>query len=269
LSNQEESSTSDQPAKTPNESWVIGCVRKVERNFQERRASKKSETPQDRVARRTANATWWIAAFTFVAVGVGISQAIIANRTLVAISGQLTEMQSSSAQVERSIAASNRIADESKTANALTGEASRPWLGAVTVTVAPPIFDMKPSTVTITLANSGKSPAFIVRAKCGATILAASPIDPPYNMTANQFEIGSKSIIVPGQQFSCPMHKQATPAQELGRIKLSAGSYSFYVYGEIIYRDVATQAEHTTHVCWLYNAGVDSYLFCSTYNSAN
>jgi hypothetical protein len=247
----------------------IRCVQRIERTFLQRRSRKQNETPQDRAARRSATATWWIAGFTFVSVGVGISQAIIANRTLVAFSGQLTEMQSSSEQVERSIKASNRIADESKAANVLTGEANRPWVGAVVVTVVPPIIETKASTISINLSNSGKSPAYIVRIKCGAAVLSAAPTDPPYVFTALQTELGSKSIMVPGQNFGCPMHMQPISAQEAARIKLSAGAYSFYAYGEVIYRDIATQVEHTTHVCWLYNASVDAYVFCSTYNSAN
>jgi hypothetical protein len=238
------------------------------RNFQKRRARKKNETPQDRAARRTAAATWWIAAFTFVAVGVGISQAIIANRTLVAISGQLTEMQSSSAQVERSITASNRIADESKAANVLTGEANRPWIGAVAVAVVPSIFEGKEAVTTISLSNSGKSPAYVIKTTCGTSIQPVSPTDPPYVITAIQAQTGSKNVVVPGQQFGCPFRSRAIPFSELARIKLSAGQYSFYVYGEILYRDVATQSEHTTRVCWVYNASVDAYVFCPTYNSA-
>jgi enamine deaminase RidA (YjgF/YER057c/UK114 family) len=269
LNNQEGSPASDKPAKAPNENWVFRGIRKIERYFQERSASKKKETPQDRAARRTANATWWIAGFTLVSVGVGISQAIIANRTLVAISGQLAEMQSSSEQVERSIKASNRIADESKAANALTGEANRPWIGAVTVTVVPPIFDMKDSIVSVTLSNSGKSPAYVVQTRCAAGVQTVSPTNPQYPLNAIQTAIGSKSIVVPGQQFTCPLRKQAIPSQELARVKLSAGPYTFYIYGEIIYRDIATQSEHMTHVCWSYNASVDAYVFCPTYNSAD
>jgi len=182
---------------------------------------------------------------------------------------QWTELKSSSEQVERSIKASNRIADESKAANVLTGEANRPWIGAVAVTVVPSIFEGKEAVTTITLSNSGKSPAYVVQARCGTSVLPASPTDPPYVLSVIQSQIGSKNIVVPGQQFGCPFRSRAIPSSELARVKLSAGQYSFYVYGEILYRDVATKSEHTTHVCWVYNASVDAYVFCATYNSAN
>jgi hypothetical protein len=182
---------------------------------------------------------------------------------------QLHEMQTSSEQIERSIKASNRIADEARSANALTGEANRPWIGAVSAVVIPPITELKNSKINVNFSNAGKSPAYIVRIKCGATILDASPIDPPYVLTPIQAAMGSKSIIVPGQQFGCPFSRPPISGQEAGRIKLSSGAYSFYIYGEIVYRDIATQTDRVTHVCWLYNASVDSYVFCSTYNSAS
>jgi hypothetical protein len=211
--------------------------------------------------RLTALSTFAIFLATAVAVGVGIAQWRV-------LSGQLSEMKSSSEQVERSITASNRIADETKTANALTHESNRPWIGAVTVTVDPPIVAMKPAKINLTFSNAGKSPAQIIKIKCGANILDAFPTEPAYLFTAIQEAMGSKSIMVPGQQFSCPLNRPPLSSQEVGRIRLSAGSYGFYVYGEIVYRDTATEIEHVTHVCWLYNAGVDGYVFCSTYNSA-
>jgi hypothetical protein len=211
--------------------------------------------------RLTALSTFAIFLATAVAVCVGIAQWSV-------LRGQLTEMKSSSEQIERSIKASNRIADEAKAANALTGEASRPWIGALSVTVIPPITEMKASKINVSLSNAGKSPAYIVRVKCGSAILTASPTDPPYVLTAIQAAMGSKSIMVPGQQFVCPLNRQPISSQEAGKIRLSAGAYSFYIYGEVVYRDAATEIERTTHVCWLYNASVDAYVFCSTYNSA-
>jgi hypothetical protein len=181
---------------------------------------------------------------------------------------QLHEMQSSSLQIERSITASNRIADEAKNANALTGEAGRAWIGAISALVVPPITEMKNSKINVNFSNAGKSPAYIIRIKCGAAILDAPPVDPPYALTSIQAAMGSKSIMVPGQQFGCPLNKPPISGQEAGKIRLSSGAYSFYVYGEVVYRDVAAETERVTHVCWFYNASVDAYVFCSTYNSA-
>jgi hypothetical protein len=97
---------------------------------------------------------------------------------------------------------------------------------------------------------------------------APPPITFTYPLTAIQIETGSKTIIVPGQTFSCPFRNTTLSATELSRAKLSAGQYGFYVFGEVTYRDVATQDEHITRVCWHYSAGVDAYIFCPTYNSA-
>jgi hypothetical protein len=134
--------------------------------------------------RLTALSTFAIFLATAVAVGVGIAQWRV-------LSGQLSEMKSSSEQIERSITASNRIADESKKANALTGEANRPWMGAAGIIVAPSIYEGKPFTVTMAANNAGKTPALVTSIKCGSGILEASPTNPTYTLTAAQIAVAS------------------------------------------------------------------------------
>jgi len=61
--------------------------------FECRRTRKRQETAQDRAARRTANATVAIAAFTLATIGVGISQFVAMRRQQNIMQGQLDEMR--------------------------------------------------------------------------------------------------------------------------------------------------------------------------------
>jgi hypothetical protein len=69
------------------------CIAKIKSKFHKRRAEREEESAQDRSSRRTASATIWIAIFAVIAALVGISQAIIGNRQLSAMQGQLNETQ--------------------------------------------------------------------------------------------------------------------------------------------------------------------------------
>lgn len=54
-----------------NEPWRFRLISYIERKLHDRKAEKKEEGPADRAARRTANATVWIAVFTVVLAVVG------------------------------------------------------------------------------------------------------------------------------------------------------------------------------------------------------
>jgi len=60
----------------------VWLVRYVKRKLDERKAEKQKETPTDRAARITANATFWIAVFTFVSVGVSVGTFLILRKQL-------------------------------------------------------------------------------------------------------------------------------------------------------------------------------------------
>ena len=70
--------------------WLVGYPK---RKFDECRAEKKEESSQDRAARRTANATVWIAIFTFVTVCVAVSTYFVLNGQLKVMQRQLDAME--------------------------------------------------------------------------------------------------------------------------------------------------------------------------------
>ena len=84
----ENTSDSAQPAekiKRPRRTWRARLVGYIKRKLHKRRTQKKAESPTDRAARRTANATIWMAIFTVILAGVS-------GGTLFILKGQLYEM---------------------------------------------------------------------------------------------------------------------------------------------------------------------------------
>lgn len=84
-------------AHSPSEPPVIPlwpwCVAKIKSKLHERAAEREKENSQDRFARRTANATVWIAILTVVTAIVGGLQYWTFQGQLVVMQGQLDEMR--------------------------------------------------------------------------------------------------------------------------------------------------------------------------------
>jgi hypothetical protein len=93
LSDQQASTDASPPNQPPIIPLVSWGVAKIKGKLHKRRAEREKETAEDRSSRRTATATVWIAIFAVIAAFVGISQAIIGNRQLTAMQGQLNAME--------------------------------------------------------------------------------------------------------------------------------------------------------------------------------
>ena len=81
---------------------LVGCSAQWIKDVRERRrkrcADREKETPQEKLARRTANATVWIARFTVGVMLVGIFQYWVFSRQLGVMQGQLDEIRSPHAE---------------------------------------------------------------------------------------------------------------------------------------------------------------------------
>jgi hypothetical protein len=77
--------STDTPEAQRRDTWRIRLIRFAKRKLDERAAKKVEEPPTDKAAKVTANATVWIAIFTFVSVGVSVG-------TFLILKGQLKEM---------------------------------------------------------------------------------------------------------------------------------------------------------------------------------
>jgi hypothetical protein len=81
----EKPASTDAPVTQPRDGWWIRLIRYTKRKMDERTAKRQEETPADKAARVTANATVWISIFTLVSVGVSVGTYLI-------LKGQLNEM---------------------------------------------------------------------------------------------------------------------------------------------------------------------------------
>ena len=122
--------------------WGIGYIK---RKLHERCSERKKETSQDRSSRRTATATILIAIFAVVAALVGISQAIIGNRQLTAMQGQLDAME----------------ADQ------------RPWIKPIFQIVGFKFTDAGDAEITysVNFKNVGKSPAQNIKSRIAGAVM--------------------------------------------------------------------------------------------------
>jgi hypothetical protein len=107
LTDEGERSRSRPPVQAPGNNGWVRFVGYVKRKRYERATKKKSETPTDRAARRTAAATAWMAGFTFVL-------AATSGLTIWVLKNQLREMHQSGADTHDLAVAAGKQADAAK-----------------------------------------------------------------------------------------------------------------------------------------------------------
>jgi hypothetical protein len=93
LSDQQTGDAVPKPKEPPIAPLVPWLVYQIKRKCHERRAQREKETAEERSSHVTARATVVIAFSAIVTTAIAIAAAIIANRTLTAIQGQLGEMR--------------------------------------------------------------------------------------------------------------------------------------------------------------------------------
>jgi hypothetical protein len=152
LPNENESQSASKPASKP-EGWWVRFVSKIEGKLQQRKTKKAQETPVDRAARITANATVWMAAFTAVLVLVGIG-------TLCILKNQLHEMHTGGLDTHDLAVAAGKQAD-------IMEATIRPYVGVDSIST--PQFQDATHTVSFdgSVKNFGSAPAthFTVRVR--------------------------------------------------------------------------------------------------------
>jgi hypothetical protein len=207
--------------------WPWG-VAKIKRKLQERRTKRENESSQERSSRITAKATAWIAVFAVVAAVVAISQAIIANRQLTTMQGQLDAM--------------NRE--------------QRPWVTFSKIAVGSD-FTYNTSGVGISLdfslKNVGHSPAFNV--SIWPTLVLGNIADPlraqrEYcnDLVARNMTDGGITLF-PDQELIPWKHGASVGADDLKRAREAwqgSSLISPYMVGCILYRIDGVTAERQT-----------------------
>jgi len=188
-------------------SWLVQKIIEIERYFYRDRANSQQHNAADRAHHRTANATVAIAILTLVLVGVGVSQAIVFNRQLTVMDGQLKEMKSAGEQTDKTITiitaqpqALKGQVEQMQTnnqlvANAIT-EANRAWLAPRRIILDGELSSKEYIPLQIEFRNVGRAPALgVVESMVANIIDAPRPMSPgvwnaydlkyPENITCN------------------------------------------------------------------------------------
>jgi hypothetical protein len=175
LGDQEGGESAGAPRNRPIIPLLPWCVAKIKIKLYERRSKREKETSQDRSSRRTANATIWIAIFAVVAALVGISQAIISNRQLTAMQGQLDAME----------------ADQ------------RPWIKPILQIVGFKFTGAGDAEITylVNFKNVGKSPAQNIKSRIAAAVMTEKTAIRSVDEERNQCKLAGKDsaeTVLPG-----------------------------------------------------------------------
>lgn len=173
MSNEVSSDEPNSPRRNLCRNWWLRLVTNIKRCAHEKKAKKKNEYPSDRAARRTTNATIWIAVFTVA---------------LVCVSGlQFYEMHSAGAQTDKLICIAQTQAYALVSGNGAFLVV--PWIeihppGTVPDKPNAPIkasdVPQRGSVVNIAIENDGKYPATMVSESIGWAVERLPP-DPDYH----------------------------------------------------------------------------------------
>jgi len=112
VENTDKPANADAPITQARDWWWIRLVRYAKRKMDERAAKKQKETPADKAARVAANATLWIAIFTFVSVAVSVG-------TFLILKSQLREMHDGGIDTHNLAVAAGKQAEAAKDQAAL------------------------------------------------------------------------------------------------------------------------------------------------------
>jgi hypothetical protein len=262
LDSQHEGEDSQAPANPSKTGWIDRSIAKIKSELQERRANKQKQSPADRAGASAARATWTIAFFTLVTVGIGISHFVAFHGQLEAMRGQLREMKSASAQVERAIDASNRQAAEAVRANSIAEKNAMAQLRAyVNVTDA----ERRPKEIVVTITNDGLTPARDIRVFFGWH---------PDDLECGQDEAGRGRLFKylyiqePGansfkQFFLDNLRTLRRETKDTARFllpseaieKLDDGANTICFYGAVSYSDVFNNSRQQHFCRWISSTG--------------
>ena len=258
------------PVKTPGKGrgWTR-FISNVKRKMHDRHAKKQEESPVDRAARRTANATIWLAVVTVVLAGVSVLTLRILNR-------QLGEMQGSGKQTDKLIClyqkqvgqlakqakdthalaiaaekqakqalaqanATNRLATASLAANRLTEESVRGKI-AIYSKLLNPIQAGQQLGVSVDFRNVGNS-AVAIRSQTGTDEWQDLPDgDMPIKLPGKE----EREILQPGDKSTVFFYPKVLDQPDVYWI--DTGNKSPFFFGKVAYETLGK--EHTIEFCF-------------------
>jgi hypothetical protein len=234
LADQQTGESADRPIDPPIIPLAPWCIAQIKRKLHERGAERKKENPQDRLARRTANATVAIAFLTFVVGAVGALQYFTFQGQLDVMKGQLDAME----------------ADQ------------RPWIGITGLGPhqrSPRPIPGNDFYVFVNVSNVGKAPAFHAHGAFQAEFL--NPNEKPAIPPAECSYCGDGDVMLPGVPLSRTPHVNAADLTPQAIAQIAAGNASIWVSGRVDYRDGASKP-HKTFMCYQFGAD-GSFISCN------
>ena len=254
---QESASNTDQPAQFPKPSRLARAIEYTKSYLEKCCAENNQESSSDKAARRTANATNWIAVFTFVTIGVGTAQYFALKR-----------------------------ADET-TRESFTA-VQRPFIVPLELRITPMTDIRKKITHWLfqaSIRNSGNTPAkdLVVFTTFAETPLAVDDgglklPDVPLIDPAVQLDRGLGTPAFVGPQVTIPIGQIGGAGIPLSHIQeIVSGKLLAYVTGAIRYKDRFKETEpHITKFCYRIGVSRDdkgiltpAYGLCRHWNCAD
>jgi len=207
----------------------------------------------------------------------GVAQLWQMDAQTTAMKGQLAEMKAGGAQVDTVITAMNRIASsmeesakQSKAALDYTIEKSRldqrAWLTISQAVIQVPIVAGRTSDITLTLKNSGKSPALKMRFRQAAKLVSQLPTG---LMPKVPLSKPVESVSVIGPDGTSVNHFTLAPLPAWQVSLLDSGKGRIVTFGTVIYFDIFN-IEHDTTFCFFQQELAKTELSpCERWNEAN
>jgi len=236
MKNTNEPAGTGAPVVQPRNTWRIRLIRYVKRKIDERAAKKQKEPPTDRAARVSANATVWIAFFTFASVAVSVGTFLILRSQLKEMhDGGVDTHNLADAAKSTAITAENTLKSSEKSFR--QEERAYLWATSFNMSDGPIITDPKGTHICadVHIVNSGKTPANGVHLWRHATYgpnaeRTIRAFRPPEYLTPSGDMLGTTGDKW-GTAFTDPVDKATEKA-------LLDGSIPLYVYGVVQYFDI-------------------------------
>ncbi len=157
----------------------------------------------------------------------------------------------------------------------------QPRLGVSGMTGVNPASVTPASRIAFVVKNGGKYMARIDSFVISSGVFASFPANPTYGRDAN--EIGSQ-IAPPDQPIQNVSHAYGPTPDELNDIR--TGKQGYYIFGKVMYSPIAISkkiaspsddpgrlvkqiANHTMHLCIVYDPVLDGYKNCRAYNDVD
>lgn len=143
-----------------------------------------------------------------------------------------------------------KTADATFESVAVALSATRPWVGFTGEPSATPSQKEGTTTLSLTVENSGKSPAKILTFQVGAHVeLASNPFSPRYDLNNKDLTFGSRTLLLPGRSATAILEYESLDGR-LSLLEIRDTNFNFYVYGDIRYEDITSGKRHLTRACF-------------------